>query len=87
MATAKTPKAPAEPKPQITLLEALNYLTEKHGSQAEAARQCDINKTYWSRMMNGIKDWPSDATLAQLGLRRNVSYEWVKQPRGKKAAA
>jgi len=84
MATAKTPK---EPKPQITLLEAMEALTEKHGSQAEAARQCEINKTYWSRLMSGIKDWPSDETLARLGLRRNVSYEWIKQPRGKKAAA
>ena len=57
-------------------------------AQAEAARQCEINKTYWTRLLNGIKDWPSDETLAKLGLRRNVSYEWIKQPRaGKKAAA
>ena len=85
MATAKKP---TEPKPQITLLEAMQALTEKHGSQAEAARQCEINKTYWTRLLNGIKDWPSDDTLVKLGLRRNVSYEWIKQPRaGKKAAA
>lgn len=76
-----------EPKPQVTLQEAMEYLTEKHGSQAEAARQCEINKTYWSRLVAGIKEWPSDETLARLGLRRNVSYEWVKQPRGKKATA
>jgi hypothetical protein len=78
---------PKEPKPQITLLEAITTLTEKHGSQAEASRQTGINKTYWSRLSAGIKDWPSDDTLAKLGLRRNVSYEWVRQPRGKKASA
>lgn len=85
MATSKV----KEPKPQITLLEAMEYLTEKAGSQAEAARQCEINKTYWSRLVAGIKDWPSDDTLQRLGLRRNVSYEWIKQPRGggKKATA
>ena len=76
-----------EPRPQITLTEAMEALTEKHGSQAEAARQCEINKTYWSRLMSGLKEWPSDETLAKLGLRRNVSYEWIRQPRGKKATA
>jgi len=78
-------KAPKEPRPQITLVEAMEVLTEKHGSQAEAARQCDINKTYWSRLMSGIKEWPSDETLQRLGLRRNVTYEWVRQPRSKNA--
>jgi len=83
MATAKKP---VEPKPQISLLEAMTTLIEKHGSQAEAARETGINKTYFSRLVNGIKDWPSDETLVALGLRRNVSYEWIKQPRAKKAA-
>ncbi len=79
--------ASKEPRPQITLVEAMETLTEKHGSQAEAARQCEINKTYWSRLMSGLKEWPSDETLAKLGLRRNVSYEWIRAPRGKKATA
>ena len=83
MATAKKP---VEPKPQITLIEALQALIEKHGSQANAAVETGINKTYFSRMVNGIKDWPSDETLVSLGLRRNVSYsltlalKTVKQP-------
>lgn len=81
MATAKkaTTKAPKEPKPQITLLEAMQALTDSHGSQAEAARQTGINKTYWTRLLSGVKDWPSDATLEALGLKRNVSYEWIKK--------
>ncbi len=76
---ATTPKAP---KPQITLLQAINYLTELHGSQAKAAEEFEIDKTYWSRLSAGKKDWPSDETLARLGLRRNVSYEWIRPPRG-----
>lgn len=74
-----------EPRPQITLLEAVAHLTEKYGTQAAASEATGVNKTYWSRLAAGIKDWPSDETLAKLGLRRNVSYEWVRQPRGKKA--
>jgi hypothetical protein len=65
----------------MTLLEAIRELTQRHGSQAEAARYCDINKSYWSRMMAGVKDWPSEETLKRLGLRRIISYEWVKSPR------
>ena len=55
-----------EPRPQITLLEAITTLTEKHGSQAEASRQTGINKTYWSRLAAGIKEWPATRTLARL---------------------
>jgi hypothetical protein len=63
----------------MTLIEAMQMLVEKHGSQAEAARQCDIHKSYWSRMMSGVKDWPGDETLAKMGLRRVVDYEWIKE--------
>jgi hypothetical protein len=50
--------------------EAVQLLTQQYESQAEAAREFGINKTYWSRMMAGIKDNPSDDTLARMGLTR-----------------
>lgn len=51
-----------------SLQQALALLVELHGSQSEVCRATGINKTYLSRMVNGIKDNPSDETLAQLGL-------------------
>ena len=66
---------------QTTLHAALYRLTEIHGSQTEAAQQCGIEKSYFSRLLSGEKEWPSDEVLRRMGLKRIVTYVWLKEPR------
>lgn len=84
MATRKKP-AKASPLPTAGLKAKadapLHVLVDKvvkqYESQAEAARQMHIGKTYLSRLQSGIKENPSEETLGKLGITRQVRYSFV----------
>lgn len=56
------------------LHQAVKAVVDQYESQAEAARQHDIGKTYLSRLMTGVKENPSDGTLSKLGITRHTYY-------------
>jgi hypothetical protein len=61
-----------------TITEIVTKLNAIHGTQAEAARQCGVDKTYWCRLTSGSKDAPSDETLARMGVERRIQYRFKK---------
>jgi len=77
MATKKKAAAPAaatKVKKFTELHLAVAAAVKPHESQAEASRQFDIGKTYLSRLLSGVKENPSDATLEKMGITRHVHY-------------
>ena len=57
-----------------TIAQRINELVAEHGSLVKAARHLDMGTSYLSRLRSGIKDAPSDETLARLGLVKHVTY-------------
>lgn len=57
-----------------TIAQRINELVAEHGSLVKAARHLDMDVAYLSRLRSGIKDAPSDETLARLGLAKRVTY-------------
>lgn len=57
-----------------TLDAAIGAVVKRYESQAEAARQLEIGKTYMCRMLSGAKDNPSEEVLARMGITRHVHY-------------
>ncbi len=76
-AAAKPAAAPLKAKADAPLHVLVQKVVDQYESQAEAARQLDIGKTYLSRLMSGIKDNPSDDTLAKLKISRQVRYAFA----------
>lgn len=71
MAKKSLPKAG---KKYTELHEAVQDAVNQYESQAEAAREMEIGKTYLSRLLTGEKSNPSDDVLARLGITRNTFY-------------
>ena len=51
----------------------------KHGSFRKAGEALNIDHSYLSYLLHGIKDNPSDDVLKKLGLRRRVIYERIEK--------
>lgn len=49
-------------------------LIEKHGGVRAAARATGIDAAYLCRLRDGEKTEPSEMTLKELGLKREVTY-------------
>lgn len=52
-------------------------LIDVYGSTRAAADAIGMEYSYLHRLSTGEKSYPSDKTLAQLGLRRVITYERV----------
>ena len=50
----------------------------RHGGLRAAARAMGIAPSYLCRLRWGEKDYPDDAILRKLGLRRVISYESIR---------
>lgn len=81
MARKKLVSAGLKAKPDAPLHELVRKVVGKFESQAEAARELELGKTYLSRLQSGIKENPSDTTLAKLGIERKVRYGFVQEAR------
>ena len=57
-----------------TLAERVIVLECLHGGLRAAARAIGIDAGYLKRLRDGEKTNPSDATLAKLGLKKEVTY-------------
>lgn len=64
----------------MTLQERVDELVAKHGSLRAVSRVTEIDVGYLSRLCSGGKMNPGAAILRRLGLRRVVSYEYLKTP-------
>jgi hypothetical protein len=62
----------------VTLEEAVTKIVTKHGGVRAAALATGVDKSFISRLMNGKKVAPSEATLNALGLRAVPLYEVLK---------
>jgi hypothetical protein len=58
--------------------EAAERLIKRHGSLRKAEAATGINYAYLQRLAKDERSDPSDDTLAKLGLRKRVSYSWVR---------
>jgi len=58
-----------------TLEAAVLAVVKKHGGVRAAAEATGVDKSFISRLMNGKKVNPSEATLTRLGLRAVPRYE------------
>lgn len=77
MAKSKAPvSAGLKAKADAPLHILVQKVVGQYESQAEAARQLEIGKTYLSRLQSGIKENPSDHTLGKLGIIRQVRYSF-----------
>ena len=56
------------------LSDIVRQLEDKHGGLRSAGRATGIDAGYLKRLRDGEKTNPSDATLAKLGLRKEVIY-------------
>jgi transcriptional regulator with XRE-family HTH domain len=59
----------------VTLDVAVRAIVDRHGGVRAAAEATGVDKSFISRLMNGHKTHPSDATLAALGLAAVPLYE------------
>lgn len=57
-----------------TLAERVRHLEIEHGGLRAAARATGVDAGYLKRLRDGEKTNPSTATLAKLGLRKEVIY-------------
>jgi cobalamin biosynthesis protein CbiG len=65
----------------VTLEVAVKTVVDRHGGVRAAAEATGVDKSFISRLMNGHKTHPSDATLKALGLSAVPLYE-VNRDRG-----
>lgn len=56
------------------LRQRIKDAVERHGSLRAAACVLQVDSAYLWRLMNGLKDAPSDSLLRRLGVRRVVTY-------------
>lgn len=52
----------------------VRHLEQQHGGLRAAARATGVDVAYLKRLRDGEKTNPSDATLARLGLVRQIIY-------------
>ena len=64
----------------MTLQERIDQLVQQHGSLRAVARVTEMDAGYLSRLRAGEKVNPEKDKLRRLGLRRVVSYEYLKPP-------
>ena len=57
-----------------TLDAAVQKVVEQYETQADAARDMEVTKSYLCRMLSGVKENPSEETLSRMGITRHVHY-------------
>lgn len=67
-------------KKRLTLHDVIKMIrgeAEKVGLQKDLAKKFGVSAQYISDILNGRRE-PGDAILKPLGLRRVITYEWIK---------
>lgn len=57
-----------------TLDGAVEKVLKQYDTQADAARDMDVAKSYLCRMLSGVKGNPSEDVLSKMGITRHVHY-------------
>jgi hypothetical protein len=71
----KAPASPARPKKFENAVDAVRHAIAGFETQAEAARETQVAKSYLSRILSGkTNDVPGPQTLQRLGITRTVVY-------------
>lgn len=59
--------------------EAVRRLIQRHGSYRKAEEATGINYSYLQRLATQERIDPSDEILQAIGLKRCVTYVWIKK--------